>query len=123
MRSSRSNRSASCKTKRTVDVQNKLRDYYKTTKEKLLKMKEEKEQSEYDLKKEIEKKQKVSLDYAETLSENKMLDMLIKGINEKIINAKKRRTFIESEINKIKNDLIQFYHNNQHCYYMIIYFH
>ena len=58
-----------------------------------------------DLKKEIEKKQKVSLDYAETLSENKMLDMLIKGINEKIINAKKRRTFIESEIIKIKNEI------------------
>ena len=105
MKSSRSNRSASCKTKRTVDVQNKLRDYYKTTKEKLLKMKEEKEQSEYNLKKEIEKKQRVSLDYAEMLSENKMLDMLIKGINEKIINAKKRRTFIESEIIKIKNEI------------------
>ena len=105
MRSSRSHRSASCKEKKTIDVQNKLRDYYKTTKEKLLKMKEEKERSEYELKKEMEKKQKVSLDYAETLKENQMLDMLIKGMNEKIINAKKRRTEIENAINKIRNEI------------------
>lgn len=98
-------RSASFKGKKTEDVQNQLREFYKNSKEKLLKMKEMKEKSEYELKCEIERKNKLTLDYSETTRDNKIIDLMIKGLNEKILVAKKRKSNLENEINQIKKDM------------------
>ena len=73
------------------DVQNQLKEFYSVAKEKLLALKSEVENSEknYETQKEIN--QKKDLEYKELMIESKELDLRIKGLNEKLINAKKTK--------------------------------
>ena len=89
----------------SVDVQGKLSEFYKVAKEKLLLVKNDLETSkkEYLAQKEINRKKE--LEYNALLTESKDLDIKIKGLNEKIISAKRVENFIRSQINLTKSEI------------------
>lgn len=88
--------------KQTFNVKEQLKEYYETAKERLLKMKEEVKISEekYEVAKE-ENAQKI-LEYNETLEESKKLDLILKGLQEKLILEKKRKVAFENMIKNFK---------------------
>jgi chromosome segregation ATPase len=90
----------------SVDVQGKLSEFYKVAKEKLLVVKKdlEKSKSEYLSQKEINRKKE--LEYNALLNESKDLDIKIKGLNEKIINAKRTENYLRSQINLTKSEIL-----------------
>ena len=90
----------------SVDVQGKLNEFYKVAKEKLLVVKKdlEKSKSEYLSQKEINRKKE--LEYNALLNESKDLDIKIKGLNEKIINAKRTENYLRSQINLTKSEIL-----------------
>ena len=87
------------------DVQNQLKEFYTVAKEKLLALKNEVENSEknYETQKEIN--QKKDLEYKELMIESKELDLRIKGLNEKLINAKKTKKNLETQIKEMKEEI------------------
>ena len=87
------------------DVQNQLKEFYTVAKEKLLALKSEVENSEknYETQKEIN--QKKDLEYKELINESKELDLRIKGLNEKLINAKKTKKSLETQIKEMKEEI------------------
>ena len=87
------------------DVQNQLKEFYSVAKEKLLALKSEVENSEknYETQKEIN--QKKDLEYKELMIESKELDLRIKGLNEKLINAKKTKKSLETQIKEMKEEI------------------
>jgi chromosome segregation ATPase len=87
------------------DVQNQLKEFYTVAKEKLLALKSEVENSEknYETQKEIN--QKKDLEYKELINESKELDLRIKGLNEKLINAKKTKKNLETQIKEMKEEI------------------
>ncbi len=87
------------------DVQNQLKEFYTVAKEKLLALKSEVENSEknYETQKEIN--QKKDLEYKELMIESKELDLRIKGLNEKLINAKKTKKNLETQIKEMKEEI------------------
>ena len=84
------------------DVQSQLNEFYKVAKEKLLAVKNDviNSQKEYAAQKEINRKKE--LEYNELLKESKLLDLRIKGMNEKLLIAKKNESNLESQINLTK---------------------
>ena len=90
----------------SVDVQGKLSEFYKVAKEKLLLVKNDLETSkkEYLAQKEINRKKE--LEYNALLTESKDLDIKIKGLNEKIISAKRVENYIRSQINLTKSEIL-----------------
>lgn len=84
------------------DVQGQLSEFYKVAKEKLLAVKNDviNSQKEYAAQKEINRKKE--LEYNELLKESKLLDLRIKGMNEKLLIAKKNESNLESQINLTK---------------------
>ena len=87
------------------DVQNQLKEFYSVAKEKLLALKSEVENSEknYETQKEIN--QKKDLEYKELINESKELDLRIKGLNEKLINANKTKKSLETQIKEMKEEI------------------
>ena len=90
----------------SVDVQGKLGEFYKVAKERLLEVKNDLETSkkEYLAQKEINRKKE--LEYNSLLSESKDLDLKIKGLNEKIVNAKRTQNYIRSQIELTKSEIL-----------------
>ena len=90
----------------SVDVQGKLSEFYKVAKEKLLLIKGDLETSkkEYLAQKEINRKKE--LEYNALLNESKELDMKIKGLNEKIISAKRSENYLRSQIDLTKSEIL-----------------
>ena len=90
----------------SVDVQAKLGEFYKVAKERLLEVKNDLETSkkEYLAQKEINRKKE--LEYNSLLSESKDLDLKIKGLNEKIVNAKRTQNYIRSQIELTKSEIL-----------------
>ena len=90
----------------SVDVHGKLSEFYKVAKEKLLLVKNDLETSkkEYLAQKEINRKKE--LEYNALLNESKDLDIKIKGLNEKIISAKRVENYIRSQINLTKSEIL-----------------
>jgi len=85
------------------ETQQQIREFYANTKEKLLKLKDEiqKSQSEYEQQKVIVEK-KVLL-YNETQEENKKLELLLQGWNERVLQANKTKLILQQNIQKRKN--------------------
>ena len=85
------------------ECQQQIREFYANTKEKLLKLKDEiqKSQSDYDAQKVIVEKK--TLLYNETQEENKKLDLLLQGWNERVIQANKIKLTLQQNIQKRKN--------------------
>ena len=90
----------------SIDVQGQLTEFYKVAKEKLTAVKGDLETSkkEYLAQKEINRKKE--LEYNALLNESKDLDIKIKGLNEKIISAKRVENFIRSQINLTKSEIL-----------------
>ena len=89
----------------SIDVQGKLNEFYKVAKEKLTLLKNDLETSkkEYLLQKEINRKKE--LEYNKLLNQSKELDIKIKGVNEKIISAKRAENFLRSQIELTKAEI------------------
>ena len=85
------------------ECQQQIREFYANTKEKLLKLKDEiqKSQSDYEAQKVIVEKK--TLLYNETQEENKKLDLLLQGWNERVIQANKIKITLQQNIQKRKN--------------------
>ena len=90
----------------SVDVQGKLSEFYKVAKEKLLAVKNDLETSkkEYLAQKEINRKKE--LEYNSLLNESKDLDLKIKGLNEKIVNARRTQNYLRSQIDLTKSEIL-----------------
>ena len=90
----------------SVDVQGKLGEFYKVAKEKLLAVKNDLETSkkEYLAQKEINRKKE--LEYNSLLNESKDLDLKIKGLNEKIVNARRTQNYLRSQIELTKSEIL-----------------
>ena len=90
----------------SVDVQGKLGEFYKVAKEKLLAVKNDLEISkkEYLAQKEINRKKE--LEYNSLLNESKDLDLKIKGLNEKIVNARRTQNYLRSQIDLTKSEIL-----------------
>ena len=83
----------------------KLNEFYKVAKEKLTLVKNDLETSkkEYLLQKEINRKKE--LEYNKLLNQSKELDIKIKGVNEKIISAKRTENFLRNQIELTKAEI------------------
>ena len=75
------------------DIQGQLSDFYKVAKEKLLAVKNDVQTA------------KKELEYSDLLNESKVLDIKIKGMNEKVIIAKRNATILESQINLTRSEI------------------
>ncbi len=75
-------------------------------KEKLLAVKNDLETSkkEYLAQKEINRKKE--LEYNSLLNESKDLDLKIKGLNEKIVNARRTQNYLRSQIDLTKSEIL-----------------
>ena len=89
----------------SIDVQGKLNEFYKVAKEKLTLVKNDLETSkkEYLLQKEINRKKE--LEYNKLLNQSKELDIKIKGVDEKIISAKRTENFLRNQIELTKAEI------------------
>ena len=89
----------------SIDVQGKLNEFYKVAKEKLTLLKNDLDSSkkEYLLQKEINRKKE--LEYNTLLNQSKELDIKIKGVNEKIISAKRTENFLRNQIELTKAEI------------------
>ena len=90
----------------SIYVQSKLAEFYKVAKERLLAVKNDLETSkkEYLAQKEINRKKE--LEYNSLLNESKELDMKIKGMNEKIVSARRTQNYLRSQIELTKNEIM-----------------
>ena len=88
-----------------IDVQGELKEFYKVAKEKLTLLKNDVETSkkEYLAQKEINRRKE--LEYNNLLQESKDLDLKLKGMNEKIINAKRKENYLKSQIDLMKSEI------------------
>jgi len=88
-----------------MDVQGQLSEFYKVAKEKLLAVKNDVQvaKKEYELQK--ERNRAKELDYENYLKESKELDIKIKGMNERVLIAKRNATILESQINITRSEL------------------
>ena len=89
----------------SIDVQGELKEFYKVAKEKLTLLKNDVETSkkEYLAQKEINRRKE--LEYNNLLQESKDLDLKLKGMNEKIINAKRKENYLKSQIDLMKSEI------------------
>ena len=90
----------------SVDVQGKLNEFYKVAKEKLLAVKKDLENSKADYLAQKEINRKKELEYNSLLNQSKDLDMKIKGLNEKIVNAKRTQNYLRSQIDLTKSEIL-----------------
>ena len=103
--SSQKKSNTSSKQSLKTDVQGQLSEFYKVAKEKLLAVKNDLQtaKKEYEAQKEINRKKE--LEYNDLLNETKELDIKIKGMNEKLIIAKRNASILESQINLTKSEI------------------
>ena len=90
----------------SVDVRGQLSEFYKVAKEKLLAVKKDVETSKKEYEAQKEKNRKKELEYQRLLEESKLLDMRLKGMNEKVIIAHRNESNLESQINLTKSEIL-----------------
>ena len=105
MSSQKKSNTSSKQSLKTTDIQSQLSEFYKVAKEKLLAIKNDLQtaKKEYEAQKEINRKKE--LEYNDLLNENKELDIKIKGMNEKVLIAKRNASILESQINLTKSEI------------------
>ena len=89
----------------SVDVQGKLNEFYKVAKEKLTLLKESQEKSKQDYLNQKEINRKKELEYNNLLKESQDLDLKLKGMNEKLIIAKRNQNNLRSQIDLMKSQI------------------
>jgi len=103
--SSKKNSNTSSRQSLKSDVQEKLNEFYKVAKEKLLAAKNEVQNAQKEYQTQKERNRKKELLYNDLLNESKELDIRIKGVNEKIIIAKRNESILNSQINLTKAEI------------------
>ena len=88
------------------DIQGQLSEFYKVAKEKLLAVKNDVATSKKEYEAQKEKNRKKELEYQRLLEESKLLDMRLKGMNEKVIIAHRNESNLESQINLTKSEIL-----------------
>ena len=104
--SSQKKSNTSSKQSLSVDVRGQLSEFYKVAKEKLLAVKKDVETSKKEYEAQKEKNRKKELEYQRLLEESKLLDMRLKGMNEKVIIAHRNESNLESQINLTKSEIL-----------------
>ena len=87
------------------DLKNQLSEFYKVAKEKLLAVKNDVQTAKKEYEAQKERNRKKELEYNDLLNESKELDIKIKGMNEKLIIAKRNASNLESQINLTKSEI------------------
>ena len=104
--SSQKKSNISSKQSLSADVRGQLSEFYKVAKEKLLAVKKDVETSKKEYEAQKEKNRKKELEYQKLLEESKILDMRLKGMNEKVIIARRNESILESQINLTKSEIL-----------------
>ena len=104
--SSQKKSNTSSKQSLSVDVRGQLSEFYKVAKEKLLAVKKDVETSKKEYEAQKEKNRKKELEYQKLLEESKILDMRLKGMNEKVVIARRNESVLESQINLTKSEIL-----------------
>ena len=104
--SSQKKSNTSSKQSLSVDVRSQLNEFYKVAKEKLLAVKKDVETSKKEYEAQKEKNRKKELEYQKLLEESKILDMRLKGMNEKVVIARRNESVLESQINLTKSEIL-----------------
>jgi len=104
--SSQKKSNTSSKQSLSVDVRGQLNEFYKVAKEKLLAVKKDVETSKKEYEAQKEKNRKKELEYQKLLEESKILDMRLKGMNEKVVIARRNESVLESQINLTKSEIL-----------------
>jgi len=104
--SSQKKSNTSSKQSLSVDVRGQLSEFYKVAKEKLLAVKKDVETSKKEYEAQKEKNRKKELEYLKLLEESKILDMRLKGMNEKMVIARRNESVLESQINLTKSEIL-----------------
>ena len=87
------------------DIKGQLSEFYKIAKEKLLAVKNDVQTAKREYEVQKEKNRKKELEYSELLNESKELDIKVKGMNEKLLIARRTRNILESQINLTKAEI------------------
>ena len=103
--SSQKKSSTSSKQSLKTDVKGQLSEFYKVAKEKLLAVKNDVQTAKKEYEAQKERNRKKELEYNDLLNESKELDIKIKGMNEKLIIAKRNASNLESQINLTKSEI------------------
>ena len=104
--SSQKKSNTSSKQSLSVDVRAQLSEFYNVAKEKLLAVKKDVETSKKEYEAQKEKNRKKELEYQRLLEESKLLDMRLKGMNEKVIIAHRNESILEAQINLTKSEIL-----------------
>ena len=104
--SSQKKSNTSSKQSLSVDVRGQLSEFYKVAKEKLLAVKKDVETSKKEYEAQKEKNRKKELEYLKLLEESKILDIRLKGMNEKMVIARRNESVLESQINLTKSEIL-----------------
>ena len=103
--SSQKKSNTSSKQSLKTDVKGQLSEFYKVAKEKLLAVKNDVQTAKKEYEAQKERNRKKELEYNDLLNESKELDIKIKGMNEKLIIAKRNASNLESQINLTKSEI------------------
>ena len=93
------------KTLSKKNVQNELREFYKVAKENLLNLKNELEIAEQQYNAQKEEVEHRTLEYKELLAEKQELDIILKGMNEKMLIADKINSNLIHQITTLHNEI------------------
>lgn len=88
-----------------VNIQEKMRMFYKVAKENLIKLKDELSEEEMKLSTAKEETDKVALEYEELLAMRNKLDIELKGMNERIQRADKVTEELERHNKKLEREI------------------
>ena len=103
--SSQKKSNTSSKQSLKTDVKGQLSEFYKVAKEKLLAVKNDVQTAKKEYEAQKERNRKKELEYNDLLNETKELDIKIKGMNEKVLIAKRNASILESQINLTKSEI------------------
>ena len=88
-----------------TDIKSQLSEFYKVAKEKLLAVKNDVQTAKKEYEAQKERNRKKELEYNDLLNESKELDIKIKGMNEKVLIAKRNQFILESQINLTRSEI------------------
>ena len=88
-----------------TDIKGQLSEFYKVAKEKLLAVKNDVQTAKKEYETQKEKNRKKELEYNDLLKESKELDIKLKGMNERVIIAKRTANILESQINLTRAEI------------------
>jgi len=105
MSSNKKSNTSSKQSLKQEDIKGQLSEFYKVAKEKLLAVKNDVQTAKKEYEVQKEKNRKKELEYNDLLNESKELDIKIKGMNEKVLIAKRNQFILESQINLTRSEI------------------